>query len=410
MKRSIERIRLKAVETSPGTLTVGGFQHPERGPVDSPATPLILSDLRRRGLSVTEGFLHAASGHDSASGVTSAVSYVDGADDTVGFAIAADVSDVEGLHAAEAVVAGWASVLRTRRVLLASGSTECAGTRHARQLAGLGDSAGLSAYPAGTSAKRSGQGTSVEGSRTAVVCGPVTMPHDEVAFYPAHGVPASVRAALDDRGARVVDGTCPLVLTMEEDVRRLAARGDCVVLIGGHGHAVIPTLISHAPGSVVLIESEADVRNLQAHPERVSFVVAGGVVVEDAAALLAILRRKYPRLRGQHPNNMCYAASDDAETLRSVASAADVVLILGEDDQHTGKLTAAARKYAAGVHRMSTVGDLRREWIATAATVGVVSSPTGYAGFSAEVVDAIGGLGPLSVAHRGVVTEVVKTR
>lgn len=409
MNRSVERIQLRTARASPGELAAGGFEHPERGIVESPATPLILADLRRRGLAATEGFLPLPAGSDRVSGVVFAVSYFGEGGDPTGFAAAADVAHVVGLRAAEEVVASWASVLRTRRIVVASGDIECSGSRRARQLADLGDSAGLPIYHPRTSTKRSAQQTGAERSRSAVARSPETAAQDGIAFYPAHGVPANVRKALEDLGSRVIDGTCPLVRTMEEDVRRFTARGDRVVLISCHRHAVTPTLTSHAPGSVVVVESEADVRALHLDPDRVSFVVGGGVVVEEAAALLAILRSKYPRLRGQHPNNMCYSASDEAETLRSMARAVDVVLVLGEEDEHTEKLMTQAVGYGAVARRMSAVGDLHREWIETAATVGIMSSASARHRLSAEVVEAIGGLGPLSVVRRSVTTDVGKT-
>ncbi|MFD8494800.1 hypothetical protein [Amycolatopsis sp. NPDC059657] len=181
--------------------------------------------------------------------------------------------------------------------------------------------------------------------------------------------------------------TCPLVDRMRSRLREFAGRGDAVVLIAKRGHAVAATL---ARGTH-LVERPDEVRTLPAFdPERVSFLVAPGMPIEDAARVLAALRVRFPRLRGQHPDEWCYAASDQRETVRSVAAASDLLLLCGPVHDLRGRI-------------LTEVGEIRPDWLATAATVGIAGGPS-------ELVDAVlralSGLGPLSVARRRVSTEI----
>ena len=174
-------------------------------------------------------------------------------------------------------------------------------------------------------------------------------------------------------------------------VREFAARGDTVILIGRRAAPLtgLPT---------VLVSSVEDVATVDGvDPERLSFVVLPGIPVEDAAVILAALRRRFPRLRGQHPDEFCYAASDRRETLRSVASASDLLLVCGpaEDVSHEH------------LRELSDVGGLQAHWLAPAATIGIVP---GDPALVDEVVEVLRGLGPLSVVRRRVTTEVAQRR
>ncbi|MGA1028875.1 MAG: 4-hydroxy-3-methylbut-2-enyl diphosphate reductase, partial [Burkholderiaceae bacterium] len=52
----------------------------------------------------------------------------------------------------------------------------------------------------------------------------------------AHGVARRVRAHADERSLEVFDATCPLVTKVHVEVRKLAAEGYEIVMIGHHGH------------------------------------------------------------------------------------------------------------------------------------------------------------------------------
>ncbi|WP_158895705.1 hypothetical protein [Amycolatopsis anabasis] len=205
-----------------------------------------------------------------------------------------------------------------------------------------------------------------------------------------------------------VDATCPLVARAGSRVREYADRGDSVVVLGQAGR-VTDHLIGHAPEAAVLLESEAGVDDLDhIAPDQLSFVVAPGIPIEDVAQMLAALRSRFPRLRGQHPDEFCYAASDRREALRSVAAASDLLLVCGDrEEPETAELLGWARPLGCRTRQLTDPARLRPEWLGIAtATVGIVtisSSPH----LTNAMVEVLSGLGPLSVAHRRVSTDLV---
>ena len=124
-----------------------------------------------------------------------------------------------------------------------------------------------------------------------------------------------------------------------------------------------------------------------------------GVAIESAKAVLAGLRRRYPRARSAHPDYLCYAASDRLATIRLVIDASDLTILLGDPE-----VTASN---AASVE---IVGDpattLRPSWLAAAECVGIASMDSSSVRPLTRLIDMLSGLGPLAVVHRRVTTRI----
>jgi 4-hydroxy-3-methylbut-2-enyl diphosphate reductase len=190
---------------------------------------------------------------------------------------------------------------------------------------------------------------------------------------------------------------CRLLALARQQVGNFAARGDTVAQVG----PVSARLVGTFP-----VETVADVDGLAGvNPDQLSFVVAPGTPVEEAAVVLAALRARFPRLRGQHPDELCYMASDCREAVRSVAAACDLMLICGS---HKAADTRQLMAWAGLRSRLiEYAGQLRADWLAPAATVGIAAAPSACPGLLDNVLEALDGLGPLSVVRRTVTTEVV---
>jgi 4-hydroxy-3-methylbut-2-enyl diphosphate reductase len=380
MNKTLRVQRLAAAAARRGeVIAATDFTHPERGVVPCPAAPLLAASLAR-GSRVRLAAVTAGDGP----GVLVAASYLTRDGLAVGFGAVAHRDDPVGLAAAESVVTSWSRTLRSRRMLIADAAPLCWGARRAREMA---SDAGALVYD-------SEDLTGVaDGGRVA---------------FPAHGTTLAVQAEAAARGLRVTDGTCPLVDAARADIRSYADRGDTVVLIGRASHAVTATLADQAPAAVILVQDAADVDALSSiDGDRVSFVLQTGVPVEDSAPVLAALRARYPRLRGHHFDASCYEASDRAETVRSVAAASDLTLILGSDrDPDTSAMAAVAASAGPEPHVVNDVGELKADRVAAACTIGLVTARSAPPTLADEMIAVLAGLGPLSTATRRVATHI----
>jgi 4-hydroxy-3-methylbut-2-enyl diphosphate reductase len=386
---------------------------PARGLLPCPAAPLVGGVLQRRGLPVRYGPVpHCADASQADDGavlfVTSSL-HRDGA----GTAIGAAAAGVNGAAAAaaRAAVEEWSAVVGPRR-LLGTVSPWCGGARQAMERAeqAVAEEDGpVYVYGRLAASEQARAGLEAAG---AVFAGSLAeIPEGAAVLFAAHGVPAAVHGEAAERGLRIIDATCPLVAGVHAEARRLAERGDQVVLIGQSDHAVVPGITGQAPGQVVLADSgsQAGAGGIGGlDPRRVSYLLQPGIPVEEAARVAAALRSRFPALRGPDPDGFCYAASDRAETVRTVAAAADLMLIIGDPgDPDTRQVVALARGGRGKVQVIGDAAEILPSWLAGTSAVGLAETTSARPGLVAEVTSALRGIGPLSVTRRQVTTEVV---
>ncbi|MBO2455591.1 hypothetical protein J4573_51550 [Actinomadura barringtoniae] len=374
------------------------FVHPRLGPVRCDAAPLLAADLVASERPVRQGSVTVRDGSTDSDSLLLTVTYLDREAEVHGLGIAVRQDDPNGLTSAERLVRSWIRAVRSRRMLVVDTAPLCAGGR--RGLHMMMDAAGESSarlFVIGAP-KAAPADLATLASRGAVVTDDLSeVPAGSMVAFPAHGVPAAVRAEAAERGMRVVDATCPLVAQVQADAARYAARGDDVVVIGRAEHAVVNSLLDEA----TLVENDADVHALNG--TRTSFVVDPGMPAEDAARLVATMREHVPTLSGHHFDAWCYASSNLIHTIRSVASASDVTLILGTDadtDADCRKARDIAAETCADVRVVNALTDISAASLARVQTVGLVPTLSARPGLVEELTDALSGLGPLSTVPR----------
>jgi len=389
-------------------LVATGIGDPARGLLPCPAAPLIGGLLQRRGIPVRYGDIpqvgDASQADDGAALFVTTTLHADGTATALG--AAADSVDGLAVAAARGAVADWAEVTGSRR-LLGAVSPWCPGARHALEQARQAAARGP-VHICGVLMAAPSDRAGLEKDGAVFTSSLSDIPNGATVLIPAHGAAPQVHAEAAERGLAVIDATCPLVAGVHAECHRFAERGDQVVLIGTGGLAVLPGLLAQAPGHAILAETRAGAGAVQVtDPRRVSYVLAPGIEVEEVTAAVTALRSRFPALRGPDPDGYCYAASDRAETVRTVAGSADMVLVLGsEDDPDTRHLAALARASHAKAHVIGDVAEILPAWLAGTSAIGLASSTVAPPGLAGQVTAALSGLGPLSVTTRAVRTEV----
>ena len=401
------------IQVTPGEVLVPTeVGDPVRGPVPCPAAPLVGGSLARKGKQVGYAPVgHCVDPSDDEGGAAVFVAtclHRDGT--TAAVAAAASPVDRVAVAAARAAVDEWSAVFGTRR-LLAAASPWCDGATQAldavrRAVEGRGTVhvCGELAGDAEAIAGLAEQGVVFVRSLDQV-------PDGAAVVFPAHGAGPEAHAEAETRGLEVIDATCPLVARVHAEARKFAERGDDLVLIGQPDHAAVAGIVGQAPEktTVVSISTPASTSALQvADARQVSYLVQPGIPVEDFAPVTAALRSRFPAVRGPHPDGFCYAASDRAETIRVIASASDVMLVLGSPDSPDSKqISGLARACGARTHVIGEPGDIVPAMLSGTSAIGVAESTSARPALAGQVTRALSGLGPLSVTNRRVSTDIV---
>ncbi|MFC3996969.1 4-hydroxy-3-methylbut-2-enyl diphosphate reductase [Nocardiopsis sediminis] len=391
-----------AAGAGPGRLLVASELLVDGRRIDCPAAALLAGDLRRRGAQADIAALRPAD-----CGREAAVALVTSGDGELGLAIAA----VDGDRALAAEVIGsWRSVAGPRTVLLASPRSFCAGVERAIEIVLRAlETRRAPVYVRKQIVHNTHVVKDLERRGARFVDELDEVPDGATAVFSAHGVSPAVRAEASARGLDVLDGTCPLVTKVHAEARRYAGRGDTVVLIGHAGHEEVDGTMGEAPEATVLVENVEDVRRLEVTDVgKVSYLTQTTLAVDETAEVVDALRTRFPALREPASEDICYATTNRQDALRRVAADTDLVLVVGsQNSSNSVRLVELARRQGRPAHLIDSAADIRPEWLAGAATIGVSAGASAPSELVYEVIAALGGLGEVTVEERETVRESI---
>jgi len=157
------------------------------------------------------------------------------------------------------------------------------------------------------------------------------VPDDANVIFSAHGVPKSVPADATRRELSFFDATCPLVSKVHMEAERHFDAGRDIVLIGHAGHPeVIGTMGQLPDGAVQLIETVADAEAvIPRTPDALAFITQTTLSVDDTAAIIAVLQRRFPNISSPHKEDICYATTNRQAAVKAIAPISDAVIVIG---------------------------------------------------------------------------------
>ena len=150
-------------------------------------------------------------------------------------------------------------------------------------------------------------------------------------IFSAHGVPKSVPIEADDYKIEYIDATCPLVSKVHREAENLHKAGYHIVLIGHLNHPEVIGTMGQLPiGSIDLIENEKDVENYVLEDgNKIAYVTQTTLSVDDTKNIIALLRKKYPKIKEPFKEDICYATTNRQSAVKNIASNCDMFFVLG---------------------------------------------------------------------------------
>ena len=176
------------------------------------------------------------------------------------------------------------------------------------------------------------------------------VPAGATLLYSAHGVAPLIRAESAARRLRAIDATCPLVTKVHLEAVRFAKEGYTIILIGHEGHDEVLGTMGEAPQHIRLVEDTDDVAALDLAPDaKIAYLTQTTLSVDDAEAVVAVLRRRFPQIVGPSRDDICYATQNRQEAVKELVPGADAVIVLGsQNSSNSMRLAELAR--ANGKH------------------------------------------------------------
>jgi len=235
------------------------------------------------------------------------------------------------------------------------------------------------------------------------------IPAGATVIFSAHGVSKAVRADAESRGLKVFDATCPLVTKVHVEVAKMLREGYDIVMIGHRGHPEAEGTMGQSTGGMHLVETLEDVVRLQVRGgAKLAYVTQTTLSVDDAQAIVAALKARYPQIRGPKRDDICYATQNRQDAVKFMTPDCEVVIVVGSpNSSNSNRLREVAENMGAQAHMVDTAADLRAEWFAGARRVGVTAGASAPEVLVEQVVARLKALGAASVRQLDGITERV---
>ena len=235
------------------------------------------------------------------------------------------------------------------------------------------------------------------------------IPAGATVIFSAHCVSQKVRADAERRGLKVFDATCPLVTKVHVEVAKMLREGYDIVMIGHRGHPEAEGTMGQSKERMHLVESVEDVAALAlAEPRRLAYVTQTTLSVDDAKAIVAALRARFPDIRGPKRDDICYATQNRQDAVKFMAPQCEVVIVVGSpNSSNSNRLREVAEHMGARAYMVDSAADLRPEWIAGKRCVGVTAGASAPEVLVSALVARLKALGAGSVRQLEGITENV---
>lgn len=219
------------------------------------------------------------------------------------------------------------------------------------------------------------------------------VPDGAPVVFSAHGVPKSVPAAARDRGLDYLDATCPLVSKVHRQAERLVAAGRHIVFIGHQGHPEVIGTFGQVPdGEMTLIETVADAEAFEpADRNNLAFLTQTTLSVDDTAAVVATLKRRFPSIQGPRGEDICYATSNRQAAVKAIAAECDAMLVIGAPNSSNSlRLVEVAERGGTPARLIQRAAELDWAFLDGVRTLGITAGASAPELLVRELVDAIG--------------------
>jgi len=236
------------------------------------------------------------------------------------------------------------------------------------------------------------------------------VPAGGTVIFSAHGVSSAVEDEARQRTLSVFDATCPLVTKVHMEARRFARQDRTIMLIGHAGHEEVEGTLGEAPSSTVLVQTADDVARLSVDdPAKIAYLMQTTLAIDEAADVAGALRDKFPQMRAPGSDDICYATTNRQAAVRAVATEADLVLVAGSaNSSNSVRLVERSERAGTPAYLIDGATDIDLSWLPDVSVVGLTAGASAPPAVVSEIIDALSGLGAVTVTERVTTTESVQ--
>ena len=219
------------------------------------------------------------------------------------------------------------------------------------------------------------------------------VPEDKPILFRAHGTPVETWDDAYTKQINIVDATCPLVLEIHVEVKKLESEGRRIIIIGDHGHDEVVGIASQVKDAII-VSSPEEAQALR-KTKRAGVVSQSTQTIENVQEIINIIMTKVFDLR--FVNTICYPTKRNQSQIKELANQCDVMIVIGSfTSANSKRLTALAKEKNAHSFQVTCADEIDAVWLKDVETVGVSAGASTPDKIIDEVLTKIKEIGQVS--------------
>ncbi len=140
-----------------------------------------------------------------------------------------------------------------------------------------------------------------------------------------------------------------------------------------------------------MIETLADVASLEpTDPHNLAFLTQTTLSVDDTAAIVAALQKRFPAILAPRNEDICYATSNRQAAVKAIAGRCERMLVIGAPNSSNSlRLVEVAERAGTPARLIQRAGDIDWKWIGEPRSIGITAGASAPEVLVREVVDAL---------------------
>ena len=216
---------------------------------------------------------------------------------------------------------------------------------------------------------------------------------DKPILFRAHGTAPRVWDKAKNKNLNIIDATCPLVIEIHDEIKKLEAEGRRTIIIGDHGHDEVVGIAAQVENPIILanVEEAKTLRKMK----KAGVVSQSTQMIENVQEIINVLVEKVFDLR--FVNTICFPTRRNHEQIKELATKCEVMIVIGSfTSANSKRLTQLALERNKRSYQLTNADDLEKSWFENCETVGISAGASTPDDIIRSVVEKIKDIGHVS--------------
>ena len=219
------------------------------------------------------------------------------------------------------------------------------------------------------------------------------VPSGKPLLFRAHGTTPELWKEASSRDLKLIDGTCPLVTEIHQEIKKLNDEGRKTIIIGDHGHDEVVAIAAQVEKSIIIsnIEEAKALRKMK----KAGVVSQSTQMIENVQDIMNILMEKVFDLR--FINTICFPTRRNHQQIKELASKNDVMIIIGSfTSANSKRLTQLSLERNKRSFQVTSSEEIDESWFKNCDSVGISAGASTPDETIEEVISKIKKIGHVS--------------